>query len=1716
VLSLFIQQTFAGTELSKKEIAAKERAERRVLTDEELRIAREEQAGKFRHVYNSTSQSAVVYTRRPGTPIRDNVTNYDTLVTPALTNLNYVSIRLDTVYHTFVGDIIMRLTGPNGANVRFLGRRGGSGDHFIGTAFTDFAGRPISAVVAADSPFTGFFRPDAPLGVFQVASMPAGNWILAVTDSAGADTGRVVQWSLIVEPNEIVPPYIVHTKVRDSSLTAGRVASAVITDTSGVATGTGAPRLWWKLRTATTYAALVADSVNATTKTYWWTIPGQAAGTIVDYYIGAQDLAVTNNTGTFPFGGSGINPPGSTPPPRVLSYIVAQPLAAGTYTVGLTAGSTFPTLDSAFNRIRLNGIAGAVTFNLNDTIYNAPDRPIIGGAVSAPDILFEGGVQRKAQYDNADTVGQITLQGPIYGAGPSSRITIRPATSRRVVINGRGPSVLRLLDASWVTIDGITNTATGTTTLTIQDTATGSAAILLEGNSDNNIVTRVQIRMPQNKSTVGIFLTNGANGSPDNNRIGGTGLTTGNVIYSATDGILIIGSATAFPDRNTVPFNTIGSATDSLGELGIYNQQATNTQINGNIIQNVRALTGFNCAGIWVATKHLNTRIWNNVIKNVKVGAGQTAALFASGLYIFGTSTDITSGDYYNNAIYDLDNLSSSATATVRGVYASTGQQDTIAYNSVWLTGTAATAKQSSALWSLTHTGQVWRNNIAVNNRVETGTGFGLAFYKASTTSTLTSNNNDLYVPSNPNSFIGRVGTTNYATLTDWRTQTYDLASVSHNQAFRTGTDLRIDTLQATPVNNIGVPIPGITTDIDGQVRSTTTPDPGVDEFNAPAFNVHDIGVATLSRTSAQDLPSGELINKDITIDPADGVAARALDISSDGKEFTFFSSPGAVVNFRAVVQNYGSFPETTYQVRLTINGNTTQTVSNSRILAPGGRDTFALAWTSETPGNHVGRAFTLLTTDANRSNDTATVNFTVNPPSTDAGVWTSLAPSPNALSRSCVAYVKIADTGFVYQFGGGAGAQLTSVARYNTRTNTWTNTGFAPIPSGISAGTAIAVRDSNIYVFGHEGSVTVGRTYRYNVYTNTWTTLATMLKGITDAAVVKYRDTLFYVIGGGAGTFAANTTDTVQVYNSRTNSYSLATFYPIKASMMGTGIFKDTIVVAGGWIGATGTPNAYKGIINPSNPLQIAWSAIAPYPLGGVTRMASAYVTKGGGAGVLFAGGAINGATLTAKAYLWNFCTSSWSVLDTFATPRSNMKATGPGDSTAYVIAGFTTTGVGTSDKITFTNIQGNCNVQAVEGWADHVTSAMRVSVTNEGNVGSLNAFVGTGPGNGFQFNPVTSAGQRLFEGAFMLGLDSVRVSDAARNNASPEAFDADFQFLSNLDSSASSGIRRTITTSYSDALAETPFGARINQRTVSWDSAGLSNFLLVELDVTNTSATPWTTLHVGGFFDWDVNPANAQDRGSVIVDSTNTIPGVNNGQPFPIEVLELHQGVSPTAWMGVVPLHENRFRGRRIGISSTEVYPPRMTNGDKWRYMTSNRATNPNGDGNANVDHVQVFGSGPYAVPAGVTKRVGYGLFGGTSFANAVAAARAAQRAWVQRLGNILGLTTSVKDPVAGIPEVFALDQNYPNPFNPTTTIRYSLPEAASVNLSIYNVLGQRVATLTNEVLDAGVYNALWNGRNDAGAQVASGIYFYRIEAKATNSSATFTSLKKAMLLK
>ncbi len=104
----------------------------------------------------------------------------------------------------------------------------------------------------------------------------------------------------------------------------------------------------------------------------------------------------------------------------------------------------------------------------------------------------------------------------------------------------------------------------------------------------------------------------------------------------------------------------------------------------------------------------------------------------------------------------------------------------------------------------------------------------------------------------------------------------------------------------------------------------------------------------------------------------------------------------------------------------------------------------------------------------------------------------------------------------------------------------------------------------------------------------------------------------------------------------------------------------------------------------------------------------------------------------------------------------------------------------------------------------------------------------------------------------------------------------------------------------------------------------------------------------------------------------------------------------------------------------------------------------------------------------------------------------------------------TTAVREKNENLANSFSLLQNYPNPFNPSTNIRYDLPQAVRVKLVLYNLLGEKVRTLVDASESAGAKQVTWNGLNDRGTRVASGIYVYRLEA------GTFTATRKLLLMK
>jgi hypothetical protein len=112
----------------------------------------------------------------------------------------------------------------------------------------------------------------------------------------------------------------------------------------------------------------------------------------------------------------------------------------------------------------------------------------------------------------------------------------------------------------------------------------------------------------------------------------------------------------------------------------------------------------------------------------------------------------------------------------------------------------------------------------------------------------------------------------------------------------------------------------------------------------------------------------------------------------------------------------------------------------------------------------------------------------------------------------------------------------------------------------------------------------------------------------------------------------------------------------------------------------------------------------------------------------------------------------------------------------------------------------------------------------------------------------------------------------------------------------------------------------------------------------------------------------------------------------------------------------------------------------------------------------------------------------------------------------GTVLSIPTGIEQFFSqDMPASYSLSQNYPNPFNPSTTIQFAIPLQSTVNLDIYNMLGQKVATLIHgEEYSTGIYNVVWNGLDSTGKSVSSGMYIYRINA------GEYQATKSMMLLK
>ncbi len=809
---------------------------------------------------------------------------------------------------------------------------------------------------------------------------------------------------------DLTPPSIVYSLLGNTGSTTTRAfANVTITDASGVNGTLGTrPRVYYK---KTTNTNAWNDNTNGTdgwkyaqangsTAPFDFTIDcslifgGVASGDVIQYFVVAQDNAVTPNVGinsgtfaapptsvaltaaAFPIGGT-IN-----------SYTIVGSIA-GAFTVG--AGGNYATLKAAFDDINAKVVNGNITLT----------------------ILASGTTETAAAVLNA-----VSYDGGVY------TITIKPDLASTPTITGSiAAALIKLNGADNVIIDGSNSVGGTTRDLTISNTSTSAATAAIwfaslgagQGSTGNTVKNcNVLCGADQSTSSNETFgiLTGGTSISTTSDGADNDGNTfTNNAVTKSRWGIYLRGASTNTNDNCSIAQNVIGGAAFDaarIGKGGIIVQHQNNVTISQNEVRYVGVLIsdtagGSARVGIGVGTSAWSpssTTITNSTItRNLIHDVSDEKTFSAAGLAVSGSGTP-TNNVIANNMIYSVRANGTSGDHTV-GLGISDGNGDKIVYNTIRLTGdldpgsstTASGSATGIKIVSTTPSNLTLKDNITtVDVTSNTATLKHFAIVAPATSyawGTGGANNNDYYPKSgNAQAVLGGIGTggsgyTEVATLAAWKTQftpNQDGLSVTTDPPYVSATDLHLLTNVATLLESGGTPIAGVTNDYDNDARNITTPDIGADEGNFTQVITNDIAATAF-------------------VDPTNG-----------GSKMT-----GAAFNPRASFENVGTANQTAVKVRYRIKGPAPSTAiiyadsTNVDLAALAGPSTVTFTSTTLTlPGTYTMEAQSFLTGDQNAANDQITGTFigvaplagTYNVGSAEAAPFNSLTSAVATLNQ--------------------------------------------------------------------------------------------------------------------------------------------------------------------------------------------------------------------------------------------------------------------------------------------------------------------------------------------------------------------------------------------------------------------------------------------------------------------------------------------------------------------------------------------------------------------------------------------------------------------------------------------------------------------------------------------------------------------------------------------
>jgi hypothetical protein len=374
---------------------------------------------------------------------------------------------------------------------------------------------------------------------------------------------------------------------------------------------------------------------------------------------------------------------------------------------------------------------------------------------------------------------------------------------------------------------------------------------------------------------------------------------------------------------------------------------------------------------------------------------------------------------------------------------------------------------------------------------------------------------------------------------------------------------------------------------------------------------------------------------------------------------------------------------------------------------------------------------------------------------------------------------------------------------------------------------------------------------------------------------------------------------------------------------------------------------------------------------------------------------------------------------------------------------------------------------------YVTHDAGRIRLTVTDGGALGFTDVPQEEVYGVGLQWPPGSPS--YLCHGALWVAQAADRVSDAS--------YDYDFAAVTGRALTMTAGEPQRTTCAYSDAGAAHPLGVTVTQNSYAFAASADRDYVI--LDFALTAATESHDVYVGFYLDADI--------GDPFADGGGWLPDARCG------FMRALTGTDSTR-VAIVPLAGATPCAFRLVHNPTYVWPTRnIDHAAAWSFLTSGTfdAAAPSA-----ADWSMVMAFGPLQLSPDRETRLAVAVAAAGSEATLGVTAAAARAQYAQ-------VVTEADDGRA--PARFALGMPHPNPFNPTLAVPMDVPVGGGpLRLDVCDVRGRRVRTLWAGIHPAGRHVLLWNGRDDDGRTVASGVYFLRLTAS------TVTTQRKVMLVR